>query len=101
MNLKTGEITKESSAPAYGGDKVMVGPFNTGIRGRQGQPVVVPTVIEGVEEWYYQSGGRRENLIRENGSTLRIKNGADWEDKVESMRFFEISTDGSDLIVEY
>ena len=63
--------------------------------------IVVPTVIEGVEEWYYQSGGRRENLIRENGSTLRIKNGADWEDKVESMRFFEISTDGNDLIVEY
>jgi hypothetical protein len=101
VNVATGEITKETEAPKYGSDKIMIGPFNTGIRGRQGQPVVVPTVLEGVEEWYYQSGGRRENLIREKPTSLRIKGGKDWEDRVESMRFFEVDTDGDDLIVEY
>ena len=68
---------------------------------RQGQPLVVPTVIQGVGEWWYQTGNRKEDLVYEDGSTLRIKNGSFWMDNPDAMRFFEVEKDGDDLIVRY
>ena len=88
-------------APPYGSDLVMIAPYNTGELDRQGQPLIVPTVLQGVEEWWYQTGNRREDLIYEDSTTLRIQNAATWANKPESMRFFDVDTDGDDLLVRY
>ena len=101
VNVTNGEVELLKKAPAYGSDLVMVAPYNTGDLDRQGQPLIVPTVIQGVEEWWYQTGNRREDLIYEDSTTLRIQNGAGWADKPESMRFFDVEIDGDDLLVRY
>jgi hypothetical protein len=88
-------------APPFGSNLVMVAPYNTGDLDRQGQPLIIPTVLQGVEEWWYQSGNRREDLIYLGTTGLRIQNGAAWATKAESMRFFDVDTDGDDLLVRY
>jgi tetratricopeptide (TPR) repeat protein len=108
VDVTTGRIELLEDAPAYGSDLVMVAPFNTGELDRQGQPLVIPSVLEGVAEWWYQTGNRREDLIYEDSTTLRIQNGVGWDrptpktrGKIGSMRFFEVEIDGKDLIVRY
>ena len=101
VNVSNGNVELLEKAPAYGSDLVMVAPYNTGDLDRQGQPLIVPTVLQGVEEWWYQTGNRREDLIYEDSTTLRIQNGAGWADKPDSMRFFDVDTDGDDLLVRY
>jgi len=61
----------------------------------------VDVTIEGVAEWWYQSGNRREDLIYEDSTELRIVNGANWAKNPAAMRFFTVDTDGEDLIVRY
>jgi len=101
VDVRTGKVELLDKAPPYGSDLVMVAPYNTGDKDRQGQPLVVPTVIQGVGEWWYQTGNRKEDLVYEDGSTLRIKNGSFWMDNPDAMRFFEVEKDGDDLIVRY
>jgi hypothetical protein len=101
VNVSDGNVELLKKAPPYGSDLVMVAPYNTGELDRQGQPLIVPTVLQGVEEWWYQTGNRREDLIYEDSTTLRIQNAAGWADKPDSMRFFDVDTDGDDLLVRY
>jgi hypothetical protein len=101
VNVKTGKVELLEDAPTYGSDWVMVMPYNTGTLDRQGQPLVIPSVLEGVAEWWYQSGNRREDLIYEDSTELRIVNGANWVAIVDGMRFFNVERDGNDLIVRY
>jgi hypothetical protein len=101
VDVKTGKIELLKDAPAYGSDWVMVMPYNTGTLDRQGQPLVIPSVLEGVAEWWYQSGNRREDLIYEDSTSLLIEGGANWAGIVDGMRFFKVARDGKDLLVRY
>ena len=101
VDVNTGEIALLKESPTYGSDWVMIMPYNTGSTDRQGQPLVVPSVLEGVAEWWYQSGNRREDIIYEDSTTLRILKGANWAENPTAMRFFTVDADGDDLIVRY
>jgi hypothetical protein len=102
VDITTGKIEEWDHAPGFGSDWVMVVPYHTGELDRQGQPLVIPSILEGVAEWWYQSGHRREDLIYEDSTTLRIVNGSNWAENPHAMRFgFETEIVGDDLIVRY
>jgi len=98
LNEDNGEIKVSRNQPS--GNYVLIESVNTGYKDESGKPVIVPSTLDGVMDWWISIGKSSEDLNKKDNTTLIIKNGGSYS-KDWIRRYFFVKDKDGDLIISY